>query len=137
MQAFVLDACSLIAFLKDEEGADKVEDLLRKAKKEKVKLYMNKVNLLEIYYGVYRDDGEEAANETLSTILELPILVVDKLSDGVLRESGRLKASYNISLADSIAIGEANEREAELVTADHHEFDSLEEKGEAKFYWIR
>jgi hypothetical protein len=25
----------------------------------------------------------------------------------------------------------------ELVTADHHEFDSLEEKGEAKFYWIR
>ena len=32
---------------------------------------------------------------------------------------------------------EADEREAELVTADHHEFDSLEEKGEAKFYWIR
>ena len=56
---------------------------------------------------------------------------------GVLRESGRLKASYNISLADSIAIGEANEREAELVTADHHEFDSLEEKREAKFYWSR
>mgnify|MGYP001294601890 CR=1 FL=1 len=137
MQAFVLDACSLIAFLNDEEGADKVEDLLRKAKEERVKLYINKVNLLEIYYGIYRDDGEEAANETLSTILGLPILVVDKLSDGVLRESGRLKASYNISLADSIAIGEANERDAELVTADHHEFDSLEEKGEAKFYWIR
>ena len=88
MQAFVLDACSLIAFLNDEKGADKVEDLLRRAKKEKVKLYMNKVNLVEIYYGVYRDDGEEAANETLSTILELPIFVVDKLSDGVLRQSG-------------------------------------------------
>lgn len=134
MEAFVLDACSLIAFLNDEEGADKVEDLLRKAKEEKVKLYMNKLNILEIYYGVYHDDGEEAADETLSKILELPIVIVDDLSDVVLKESGRLKASYSISLADSIAVAEAKARDAELVTSDHHEF---EEKGEAKFYWIR
>ncbi len=33
--------------------------------------------------------------------------------------------------------GEAKERDAELVTADHHEFDFLEGKAEAKFYWIR
>jgi len=137
MEAFVLDACSLIAFLNDEEGADKVEDLLRKAKEEKVKLYMNKLNILEIYYGVYRDDGEEAADETLSKILELPIVIVDDLSDAVLKELGRLKASYSISLADSIAVAEAKARDAELVTSDHHEFDHLEEKGEAKFYWIR
>jgi PIN domain nuclease of toxin-antitoxin system len=84
MEAFVLDACSLIAFLNDEEGAGKVEDLLRKAKAEKVNLYMNKLNILEAYYGVYRDDGEEAADETLSKILELPIVIVDDLSDGVL-----------------------------------------------------
>lgn len=137
MEAFVLDACSLIAFLNDEEGAGKVEDLLRKAKEEKVKLYMNKVNILEIYYGIYRDDGEEAADEILSKIPELPIVIIDNLSDAVLRESSRLKAGYSISLADSIAIGEANVRNAQLVTADHHEFDPLEEKGEAKFYWIR
>ncbi len=136
-EAFVLDACSLIAFFNDEEGADKVEDLLRKAKAEKVTLYMNKLNILEVYYGVYRDDGEEAADETLSRILELPILIVDDLSDAVLKESGRLKAGYSISLADSIALGEAKVRNAQLVTADHHEFDPLEEKDEAKFCWIR
>ena len=137
MEAFVLDACSLIAFLNDEEGAGKVEDLLRKAKAEKVKLYMNKLNILEVYYGVYRDDGEEAADETLSKILDLPIEIVDDLSDAVLKESGRLKAGYSISLADSIAVAEAKVRDVELVTADHHEFDFLEEKSEAKFYWIR
>ena len=117
MEAFVLDACSLIAFLNDEEGADKVEDLLRKAKEEKVALYMNKVNILEIYYGIYRDDGEEAADEILSKILKLPIVIIDNLSDGVLRESGRLKAGYSISLADSFAIGEANVRSAQLEVA--------------------
>jgi len=133
MEAFVLDACSLIAFLNDEEGAEKVEDLLRKAKEEKVKLYMNKLNILEIYYGVYYDDGEEVANEILSKILELPIIIVDNLSDAVLRESGRLKAGYSISLADSIAIGEAKVRNAQLVTADHHEFDPLQEKERQSF----
>lgn len=137
MEIFVLDACSLIAFFNDEEGAGKVENLLRMAEEKKVKLYMNKLNILEIYYGVYRDDGEKVAEETFHKILGLPILIVDNLTDRQLRESGRLKANYSISLADAIAVGEAIIRNAKLVTADHHEFDIFEEKSEAEFYWIR
>ena len=68
MEIFVLDACSLIAFFNDEEGADQVENLLRMAEEKKVKLYMNKLNILEIYYGVYRDDGEKVAEETFHKI---------------------------------------------------------------------
>jgi len=36
---FVLDACAIIAFLSDEEGADKVEHILKEAKKGKCNIY--------------------------------------------------------------------------------------------------
>ena len=42
-----------------------------------------------------------------------------------------------ISLADSVALAFAKNREAELVTSDHHEFDALDKLGELSFFWIR
>ena len=42
-----------------------LEDLLEKARQEIHELVMNKINLLEIYYGVYRDDGHEEADEIM------------------------------------------------------------------------
>jgi len=50
-KTFVFDACALIAFLNDEVGSDIVEKLLEKAISGKTDLIMNKINLLEIYYG--------------------------------------------------------------------------------------
>jgi len=136
-ETFVLDACALIAFLNDESGADIVENLLEKAKHGLNDLVMNKVNLLEIYYGIYRDDGFETASGIMQTIENLPIQIISSLSDKVFLEAGRLKAEHRISLADSIAIAEANVRDAQLVTADHHELDALEELESFKAYWIR
>lgn len=134
---FILDACALIALFDDERGADKVEDIIQKAKRNECIVYMNKLNLLEIYYGVYRDDGKIKAEDTLIRALNLPLKVIDKLDDNVFREAGRFKAKYKISLADSIALAEAKVRDAILVTADHHEFDVIDKNGEVMFYWIR
>lgn len=136
-EVFVLDASALIAFLNDEAGANKVEGILRKAKADNGVIYMNKINLLEVYYGVYRDDGKKKAEETITKILELPVVIISEMKDDVFKEAGRLKATYKISLADSIAIAETKTRKARLLTADHHEFDHLDSKGEANFYWIR
>ena len=77
---------------------------------------MNKVNLLEIYYGVYRDDDIHEAKNVIEKIENLPVTIIDTLTDGVFNEAGKLKAKNRISLADAIAIGEANVRDAELVT---------------------
>ena len=134
---FVLDASALIAFFKDEKGSGKVEAILQSAKKNRCAISMNKLNLLEIFYGVYRDDGKEKAEETLKLILGLPLKVVDVLSDDVFKEAGRLKATYKISLADSIAVAEAKAGKALLVTTDHHELDALDKSAEVKFFWIR
>lgn len=49
----------------------------------------------------------------------------------------RLKSTYRISLADSIALAQAIALNAELLTCDHHEFDVLEPFEPIKILWIR
>ncbi len=137
MKKFVFDACALIALLADEEGADKVEYILRKAETDDCLIYMNKINILEIYYWVYREESKEKAEKVLEKILSLPIIVIETFEDNVFKEAGRLKATYRMSLADSIALAEAKIRKAEILTSDHHEFDVVEKKEKIKFYWIR
>ena len=134
---YVLDACALLAFLNDEPGADVIDTLLQQAKNGESTLYMHKLNMLEIYYDLLREDGQTKAEEILARMLALPLTVVTKLSDTVFKEAGRLKATYAVSLADSIALAEAKIRHVQLVTSDHHEFDPLEAKKELTFYWIR
>jgi len=136
-KTYVLDACALIAFLNDEEGAHLVETLLCESTAQDVDLVMNRVNLLEIYYGVYRDDGIDEAKNVLAKIENLRVTIIDTLTDEVFYEAGKLKATNRISLADAIAIAEANVRDVELVTCDHHEFDTLVKEGKMAAYWIR
>jgi PIN domain nuclease of toxin-antitoxin system len=45
---YVLDACALIAFLNDEDGAQRVEQLLSQADRAPNTLFMHEINLLEI-----------------------------------------------------------------------------------------
>lgn len=134
---FVLDACAIIAFLNDEEGTQKVEQLLWQCNRASNTLFMHEINLLEIYYGVYRDGSKELAEQTYIKVLNMPIKVVTGLRKNVFKEAGRLKAVYKISLADSIALAEAKIRRIPLVTCDHHEFDPIQDKNELDFFWIR
>jgi len=136
-KVYVLDACALIAFLQDEEGAEKVGELLAASQQHACELVMNKVNLLEVYYCVCREQGAAKAEEVLRLVRGLPLNIIDCLSDHVFREAGRLKSTHRVSLADAIALAEAMIRGAEIVTADHHEFDLLEKQGELIFCWIR
>jgi len=136
-ESFIIDACVMIAFLSDEEGATYVERILSDAQQRKSKLFMHSINLLEVYYGIYREDGPEMAEMILGKISKLPIKLIDTIKENVFREAGRLKATYKISLADSIVLAEALIKKALLVTADHHEFDILEKKERIRFSWIR
>lgn len=136
-ETFVFDASALIAFLNNEEGADMVEGILRQAKDNGCVVYINKLNLLEIYYGIYREDGDKKAEDVLMKVLNLPLVVIDVLDDNLFKEAGKLKATYKISLADSIALASAKTKNAWILTTDHHEFDPLDKQGVLEFYWIR
>ena len=134
---YLLDACAIIACLNDEIGADIVERLLEQALDGNVSLYMCHVNLLEVYYGMLRDFGFDKAEEILAQLLSLPINMISDTNMDVLREAGRLKVGYSMSLADSLALGVASVFEYNVVTADHHELDAVDNSEEIGFYWIR
>ena len=137
MDHFVLDACSVIAFFEKEPGYEKVKELLERANEGQCIITMNKLNALEIYYGLYRDDSQAVAELFFTTLNQLPVLLHDVIEDNLFREAGKFKALYRISLADSIALAEAKLNDAYLVTSDHHEFDVIEKADIIRFYWIR
>ena len=135
--SYILDACALIAYFKKEEGFNFMLQFFEQANDEEILLFMHKLNLLEVYYGFYRDDGSEKAESVLDDSLSLPIMYIDDLGEPLFREAGRLKASYDISFADSFALSLALVMGEPLITADHHDFDRIKNKEKIKFSWIR
>jgi predicted nucleic acid-binding protein len=77
------------------------------------------------------------ADVELAMIKKLPVVINREISDELFITAGKLKASYRMSIADSIALAEAFVSDGMLLTADHHELDVVEHCENIKFYWIR
>ena len=137
MKQYVLDACAMIAYFRDEHGAKHVDDLMRLAQSGSVRLRMHSLNLLEIYYDTYRLAGAEAAEEVLRITASLPISITSSMGHKRLRIAGRLKAMHKISLADSICISEAIMCSGTVVTSDRSEMESLQNTENISFLWLR
>jgi PIN domain nuclease of toxin-antitoxin system len=134
---YFLDACALLALIRKEYGALVVAQIYSDAVDGKAVLYINTVNLLEVYYGLINEFGQAFANERLREIAE-SIIEITNLTMPKLIEAGRLKSTYKISLADAIALAEVSVTGGMLVTADHHEMDKVEQsEPNIKFQWIR
>jgi predicted nucleic acid-binding protein len=73
----------------------------------------------------------------LRRTLALPITIIETFSYPELREAGRIKSNYSISFADSIVLGIASANNYRLLTADHHEFDTIEQNEAILFEWVR
>lgn len=124
----------MIAFFNDENGAEVVASILEEAPAVEIAA----VNLLEIAYDAVGTTGDHAAAaEVIEATRQLPVRIGWDLDQPVLEIAARLKATFRISLADSIALALAVSRDAPLVSSDHHEFDPLESAGVARFVWIR
>ena len=132
-----MDACALIASMAGEAGAENVHKILNKALYGELTIKMNKINLLEVYYDVYKIYGKTEAHKFLEDIKNIPIKINKEITDGVLEEAGRFKVMYKISLADSIVLAETKINNASIITADHHEFDIIEKTENMNFFWIR
>ena len=132
-----MDACAMIAILANEPGADIVDAVYDKAATGEAELSMNIVNLFEVYYDLVRSYGVERANEIYNEITSLPISIINEISNAVFKEAGRLKTTYKISLADSIALAQALTTGSDLLTSDHHEFDKIKGLEPINFCWIR
>jgi len=134
---YVLDACSVIAYLVKEEGSDVIETLINDAIEKEAELLMHMINFFEVFYDTWKSQGEATAMIVFELFKKLPVTLIESISDEVLTEAARLKNGYHISVADSFALATAKIHGATLVTSDHHEFDPVEKSGENTFLWIR
>jgi len=133
MPARVLDSFALIAYFRDEPGAEMVEALLVTAGKKDTPLHMTDVNYAEVRYSIVKKDGAEAWGEAAKILQGLPIdfhCTTRALAD----IAADFKARFKISLADAFAAALAKEKKAELVTGDP-EFKALEK--EIKIHWLK
>jgi predicted nucleic acid-binding protein len=134
---YILDSCALIAYLNDEPGADIVSNFLEQMENRFVSLLLHKINLLEVYYGYYRERGKSLADEMLEDVLNSGVQILGDISNDMLMEAGRFKGSYSISLGDAILLAVASVSGSAVPTCDHHEFDVVEKAEMIAFEWIR
>jgi len=129
----VLDSHALLAYFRNEPGAEFVENLLVKAAASHRPLHMTEVNYAEVKYTLIRKDGMAAWEESARVLESLPI-EFHPATRALADVAAGYKARHKLSLADVFAAALAKERKAELVTGDR-EFKPLEK--EIRIVWLK
>jgi predicted nucleic acid-binding protein len=136
--SYVLDSFGLIAWLRDESGANTVQDLLERAAENRAKILVSWMNIAEVYYITKRrsiePDTQLAADKVVELLEQLPIQI-KPVSKREAVAAARLKSDYAMSLADAFAAALAKTHNARLVTGDP-EFESLDENEEVSILWL-
>jgi len=120
---YVLDSFALLAYLQDEPGAARVMRLLDLAKVKQAILWICIVNLAEALYIVERGSDLAKTQQTIATIDELPLKVVDAQRT-LAFSAAHIKAHHELAFADAFAAALAKDKKARLVTGDP-EFKTL------------
>jgi ribonuclease VapC len=123
MANFVLDSYAMLAFFRNEEGAEKVSQLLYDASNDKYELYMTCINAGEVFYMTYRKENAAKADIAWKALQQFPIHIIDADMEFTLA-AAKLKSRYSISYADAFAAALTIKRKATLITGDK-EFDSV------------
>ena len=123
MANFVLDSYALMAYFRDEDDGEKVEQLLDDAVADKHELYMTCINAGEVYYMASRKDGVDKAEIVWKALQQFPIHIVEADFAFTLK-AAKLKAANKLSYADAFAAVLTIVKKATLITGDN-EFDSL------------
>ncbi len=132
MPGKVLDSFALIAYFRDEPGAEAMENLLVTAGKKDSPVHMTDVNYAEVKYSIVKMDGAQAWEQAAKILQGLPI-DFHSTNRALADTAADFKARFTISLAGAFAAALAKEKKAELVTCDP-EFKTLEK--EVKIRWL-
>jgi ribonuclease VapC len=123
MANYVLDSFALLAFFRDESGADIVEQLLNDAAEDKHELFITTVNAGEVFYMSHRKDGAIKAAFVWEAMKKFPLHFIEIDLEFSL-EAAKIKASHKLSFADAFAAALTIQKKGTLVTGDD-EFEAL------------
>ncbi len=124
MRRVVLDASALMVLYDGRPGASKVEELLAYAMEGKTELFMSVVNWGEVYYTVWRNRSEFAAQKVSAEIAQLPIEIVNADRE-LTKIAAEFRARHKLPYADCFGAALAALRKAAIATADR-DFTAVE-----------
>lgn len=112
-QPLLLDTSALLAFVEDEQGADRVEEALRIPA-----TIIPWPVLLEFYYVTLRAHGEAEADARLAMLKQLDVIIEWGMDQAAVLASARLKTAHRLSLGDAMIAAFALRCGATLVHKD-------------------
>lgn len=119
----IFDACAIIAFFRDETGADIVEKYLFN---DQYYCMIHSINICEVYYDFWRSDGESFAENLVKDLQNTGVQIRSDLTGDFWRQVAKYKATIKrISLADCFALTLVNREDGILVTSDRKEFEPV------------
>jgi len=121
MSGFLLDTSALLALRDNEPGANRISELLSDGSP----CYGSFMTLMEVFYRVWKDEGEAAGREAYVDCFALPMVWIHESLD-ILQRAAAIKASHPLSVADAWIAATALELEVTLVHKDP-EFEHLPE----------
>jgi hypothetical protein len=99
-EIYILDTSALLTYIEDENGSDYVENLLIKAEKEEVLIYIAFISLTEVFYITAKEKDESEALRRIMLIQSLSVRIVES-DENLNIAAGKLKAKNIMSLADA------------------------------------
>lgn len=121
MSGFLLDTSALLALRDNEQGANRICELLSDGSP----CYGSFMTLMEMFYRVWKDEGEAAGREAYADCFALPMIWIHE-SPEILQRAAVIKATHPLSVADAWIAATAWELEVTLVHKDP-EFENLPE----------
>lgn len=117
MKRYVLDTSALLTLRDGEPGADQVAALLYEAQNSQTECLACFMTLMELFYRVWKDEGEKRGRLAYEQVQALPLTWVEA-DRPLLEKAAELKATYLISVADAWIAAVAILHRAELVHKD-------------------
>lgn len=131
----VLDASAMVAFLRDEIGAEVVESALLDAE---AIAYAHRINVVEVFYDFHRGGGDKAARAALERLDTFDLQIVDDLNADLWQDAARLKSEWRrVSLADCFGVALTRQMKGEFLTSDRGELEKLEKAQITNIKFIR
>jgi predicted nucleic acid-binding protein len=118
-ERYLLDTSAILTLLEDEEGAERVEALLREGQ-----VLLPFLVLLETYYITLQERSEAVADRRYALLKQLTATFLWSVDEPTLLTAARFKARHRLSLADALIAAFAFQRGAILVHKDP-EFEAL------------
>ena len=119
---YVLDTSALFALIEDEDGAERVEEIMRSEN-----AILPWLVLLETHYITRQERGSGEADRRYAFLKQSPCEVLWQVDEPTLLVASRFKAAHRLSFADAVIAAIAFRRGAVLLHKDP-EYDAVADK---------